>query len=41
MQIADLEDKNLNLLQIDQNNPLYIDSYDVWQSQDFMDLVKL
>lgn len=43
MQIADLEEKNKfwHLLQIDQNNPLCIDSYAVWQSQDFMDLVKL
>ena len=44
MQIADLEDKNKFLqllLRIYQNNPLYINSLVVCQSQDFMDLVKL
>ena len=44
LQIADLEDKNKFLqllLRIYQNNPLYINSLVVCQSQDFMDLVKL
>ena len=44
MQIADLEDKNKFLqllLRIYQNNPLYINSLVVCQSQDFMNLVKL
>lgn len=44
LQIADLEDKNKFLqllLRIYQNNPLYINSIVVCQSQDFMDLVKL
>ena len=44
MQIADLEDKNKFLqllLRIYQNNPLYVNSLVVCQSQDFMDLVKL
>ena len=44
LQIADLEDKNKFLqllLRIYQNNPLYVNSIVVCQSQDFMDLVKL
>ena len=44
VQIADLEDKNKFLqllLRIYQNNPLYVNSIVVCQSQDFMDLVKL